>query len=257
MNCFVEAEVSARGEIGRVATIFLKNRRCPWRCVMCDLARFAVDATVPPGEIPRQIDEALAALPPARDVKLYNAGSFFDPGAIPPGDYEAIARRVAGFERVIVECHPALVGDACLRFRDLLAGRLEVAMGLETVHPEVLPKLNKGMTLEQFSGAARLLVARGIDVRAFVLVQPPFMRPEEAVHWACRSLDFAFDCGASVTTLIRTRGVDPPPPLEWLAESALYGLALKRGRVFVDLWELPESPWTGRLRRMNLTQAAA
>ena len=85
--------------------------------------------------------------PRASHLKLYNAGSFFDPRAIPPEEYPAIARLAAPFRRTIVECHPALVGPRCLAFRDLLSGRLEVAMGLETAHPEVLERLNKRMTL--------------------------------------------------------------------------------------------------------------
>ena len=47
---------------------------------------------------------------PATGIKLYNAGSFFDPRAVPEPDYEDIAKAVSGFSRVIVECHPALVG---------------------------------------------------------------------------------------------------------------------------------------------------
>ena len=42
-------------------------------------------------------------LPPARQIKLYNAGSFFDPQAIPVDDFEEIAAAVSGFDRVIVE----------------------------------------------------------------------------------------------------------------------------------------------------------
>ena len=121
-----------------VATIFLTNRECPFRCLMCDLWRNTLSETVPLGAIPAQIDHALLKLPPARQLKLYNSGSFFDPQAIPPADYGAIAQRANRFERLIVENHPALTGDACLRFRDLLSGKLEIAMGLETAHPEVL-----------------------------------------------------------------------------------------------------------------------
>jgi radical SAM enzyme (TIGR01210 family) len=259
---FVEDEVSARGEIGAVATVFLTNRECPWRCVMCDLWRHTVTDTVASGAIPGQIDYALTRLPAARDIKLYNSGSFFDPGAVPPGDYAAIASLVNCFERVIVECHPALVNDDCLRFRDLVAGRLEVAMGLETVHPDILPRLNKRMTLAQFSAAAEFLRRNEIDLRAFILVQPPFMVPAEAAYWACRSLDFAFDCEATAATLIPTRGGNgamealafAPPAIEALVDSVEYGLALARGRVFSDVWDLPDSPMAARLRRMNLTQ---
>ena len=79
---------------------------------MCDLWVNTLDAAVPRGAIARQIRDALATLPPARQIKLYNAGSFFDPQAIPVDDYEEIAAAVAGFDRVIVESHPGLPARA-------------------------------------------------------------------------------------------------------------------------------------------------
>jgi radical SAM enzyme (TIGR01210 family) len=272
---FVEEERSASGEILPIATVFLTNRECPWRCVMCDLWKNTLAETVAVGAIPAQVDYALARLPPARQIKLYNSGSFFDPRAIPVDDYSAIANRVASFERVIVECHPALVGENCFRFKDHLPGRLEVAMGLETVHPQILERLNKRMTTDQFAAAAGLLREREIDLRVFILVKPPFMRDGEARHWAERSLDFAFDCGATAATLIPTRagngameelsriGEFSPPRLALLEAAAAYGMALNRGRVFVDLWDA--NPATvcphcydsriARLRAMNLQQS--
>ena len=213
-------------------------------------------------------------LPPARQIKLYNSGSFFDRRAIPVEDHAAIASRVAGLERVIVECHPALVGDDCFRFRDRLSGKLEVAMGLETVHPEILARLNKRMTLEQFRAAADRLRAKDIDLRVFILIKPPFMREDDAAEWAGRSVDFAFDCGATVATLIPTRagngameelaasGDFLPPSLATVEAAAAYGIRLKRGRVFVDLWDLRQHAKcerchqrrVARLQRMNLLQ---
>ena len=202
---FVEPECTADRSVASVATIFLTNRECPFRCLMCDLWRNTLTETVPAGAITAQIDYALGKLPPARQLKLYNSGSFFDPGAIPVAEYAAIAQRARAFERLIVENHPALVGDACLRFRDLLSGRFEIAMGLETVHPESMARLNKHMTLEQFSRAASFLRHNAIDLRVFILVQPPFVPATEALTWAARSLDFAMECGATAATLIPTR----------------------------------------------------
>jgi radical SAM enzyme (TIGR01210 family) len=271
---FVEDEYSSNGEVVPIATVFLTNRECPWRCVMCDLWKNTLTESVGLGAIPAQIQNALEHLSPARQIKLYNSGSFFDTGAIPPEDYGAIAQRVTSFERVIVECHPSLVGTRCLQFRDELSGRLEVAMGLETVHPEVLQKLNKRMTVDDFASAAHFLREHSIDLRVFILVKPPFMEESEAIDWAKRSLDFAFECGATAATLIPTRagngsmevltalGAFSAPRFETVEAAAEYGLSLNRGRVFVDLWELsavkncPDclQERLVRLRRMNMEQ---
>ncbi|GGA63078.1 radical SAM protein [Edaphobacter acidisoli] len=268
----VEDERSAENEIVPVATIFLTNRECPFRCVMCDLWKNTLTTTVPTGAIPAQIQYALSQLPPSRQIKLYNAGSFFDPQAIPPEDYAAIATQTVHFERVIVECHPSLANQRCLQFKSNLTGKLEVAMGLETAHPEVLTQLNKRMTLDQFKRAADFLQQNEIALRVFILVQPPFMREEESLEWAARSLDFAFNSGATAATLIPTRagngamehlqiiGQFSPPKLSTLEAAANYGLTLNRGRVFTDLWDAkPTCPHCGpqrieRLHQMNLHQ---
>jgi radical SAM enzyme (TIGR01210 family) len=272
---FDEEECSAEGSPESVSTVLLTNRECPWRCVMCDLWQNTLTGSVSPGMIPEQIEYALERLKPAQTIKLYNSGSFFDRAAIPFSDHAAIAERVSDFKRVVVECHPALVGRDCVALRDLLRGRLEVAMGLETAHPEVLAQLNKGITLERFQQAAALLRGEQIDLRVFILVQPPFMRTEESLCWANRSLDFAFDCGATAATLIPTRGGNgamealvtqgkfSPPTLALLESAVRYGLSLGRGRVFADLWALSEERECAQcfaarvagLRAVNLRQA--
>jgi radical SAM enzyme (TIGR01210 family) len=273
----MDEECAANGEVVSVATVFLTNKECPWRCLMCDLWQNTLKEKVPVGAIPAQIDYALSRLRAARQIKLYNSGSFFDLQAIPLEDYPAIAARCNAFERVIVESHPTLVGSRCLQFRNHLTGKLEVAMGLETVHPEILPKLNKRMTLDQFSRAADWLRENKIDLRVFILVKPPFMQEEEAGYWAEQSIDFAFDCGASVAVLIPTRagngamdelaanGEFSPPKMGTLEAAVRYGLSNKRGRVFADLWDLEKisrctlcySARFQRLNAMNLLQTAS
>ena len=205
-----EEEPDESGALVPTAVVFLTNRECPFRCVMCDLWTNTLDESVPPGAIPLQIRTALAGLQPARHIKLYNAGSFFDPQQIPIEDDEAIARGVEGFDRVVVESHPAFLSGAyaerCRRFKAAIGGRLEVAIGLETAQPEVLARLNKRMTLDAFRRAADFLHSQDIDLRVFVLLSPPFMPAEQAVEWACRSIDLAAECGATVCSVVPTRG---------------------------------------------------
>ncbi|MCH8219281.1 MAG: radical SAM protein, partial [Planctomycetes bacterium] len=75
---FVEPEHAAQGGVVEVATLFLTNSECPFRCLMCDLWRNTLDGPTPTGVIPQQIRFALTRLPPATHLKLYNSGNFFD-----------------------------------------------------------------------------------------------------------------------------------------------------------------------------------
>jgi radical SAM enzyme (TIGR01210 family) len=250
---FQEEERDRSGRIMRSAVVLLTNKECPWRCLMCDLWKNTLTRTVPPGAIPRQIDYALAQLGfQPEQLKLYNSGSFFDPAAIPPGDYPAIARGISFAEHVVVESHPRLVGEKALVLRDLLPGSLEVAMGLETMHPEVLLRLNKKFDLSHFASAAAFLRKEQIAVRAFVLVQPPFLGEEEGLEWAIKSAEFAFACGAAVVSFVPTRpgngamdrlmeaGEFVPPRLSTLEKVQELALDLRAGRVFADTWNLEQ-----------------
>ena len=273
-----EEEPDDSGALVPTSVVFLTNRECPFRCVMCDLWINTLDEVVPRGAVEHQIRQALSTLPPSRHIKLYNAGSFFDPQQIPVEDDQAIAEVVAGFDRVIVEAHPAFLAGAyaerCRRFRALIRGRLEVAVGLETAHPEVLARLNKRMTLDAFRRAAEFLHRHDIALRVFVLLSPPFMPAGDAVEWACRSIELAAECGATVCSVIPTRGGNGamealgdafvPPRLTDLESVIEYGLSRRFGpamRVFADLWDVERfftcacSPARGtRLATMNREQ---
>jgi radical SAM enzyme (TIGR01210 family) len=251
---FLERERLASGAVADSGVVLLTNRECPWRCLMCDLWKDTTRDSVPEGAIPRQVEFAVrkwsesGTLPV--QVKLYNSGSFFDPAAIPPADYAAVARRLAFARHVVVESHPLLVGDRARVLRDLLSGSLEVALGLETAHPEVLEKLNKKFDLAQFAKAAEFLAAEKIALRAFILVNPPFLDGRSGLEWVVKSAEFAFACGASAVALIPTRagngamerlresGEFVPPTLQMFEAAQRAVLALGRGRVFADTWAL-------------------
>ncbi|MGB5436254.1 MAG: hypothetical protein WBM98_10225 [Maribacter sp.] len=271
----VEKERSLSGIIDDTAIIFLTNKECPFKCLMCDLWKNTTDQSVPIGAIPGQIAWALAQMPPAKHIKLYNSGSFFDEKAIPVADYKAIALLLENFETVIVESHPKFITEKCLRFRDMLKPELHVAIGLETANPDVLEKLNKQMTTGDFCESVGFLSQNDIKSRAFILLRPPFLSEDEGIYWAKKSIDFAFECGVECCTVIPVRGGNgamellheagqfEAPKIQSLETVLEYGIKLGSGRVFADIWDLSIfsncnlclEERIKRLDQMNLTQA--
>ncbi len=279
----VEPERTRSGRVENVATLLLTNSECPFRCLMCDLWKNTTSEPVPPGMVAGQVREALAQLgidsedPVASGVphlKLYNSGNFFDRRAISLADREQIATLARQFRTVIVENHPRLCDQQVIEFQDRLAHQLEVAIGLETAHPDILAMLNKQMTLDDFCRATGLLRENEIDVRSFILLKPPMLEEQEAIDWAVKSVEFSLDAGADCCTLIPLRdgngmieklvekGFHGPPALASLESALAQCLAFERGRVFVDLWDVERLACCSscaparieRLQQMNLQQ---
>ncbi len=248
-------------------TVFLAGSECPFTCVYCDLWQYTLDRPTPAGALPRQLEEALASIDPSaipQSIKLYNASNFFETRAVPPEDLETIAGQLGVFRRVTVECHPRLVGSSCIQFAELLDGDLEVAMGLETIHPAALPRLGKEMTLADFESAAVLLGEAGIGMRAFVLLSPPFVPSRESVEWTIRSVQYAFRQKVDVVSIIPLRsssgemerlaaaGHFEVPTVEML-ERSLYGsLASAEGTVLADLWDVEKLRGCDRCRAARI-----
>ena len=158
-----------------VATIFLTGRECPWRCVMCDLWQHTTAEDTPSGAIPRPDRRRRATdlggrAEPA-GVKLYNAGSFFDPRAVPRPTTTPSPPRLAGTRHVVVESHPALVGARIGRLREALARHRLPAVpssarsgdGPRDRASRSAGSLNKRMTLDDFARGGRGLRRRGVS----------------------------------------------------------------------------------------------
>jgi hypothetical protein len=174
--------------------------------------------------------------------------------------------------------------DSVLRFRDLIEGPLEVAMGLETMDPNAMKWLNKSMSLEQFQKAVEFLNGEEIFVRSFVLLQPLGTRVDESVEWALKSCRQAAAWGSQRVSLIPTRSgngfvenvatqIGWEPPTASQLETAFNALLVSpqekgvhgaRSSIYtVDLWDWKTlagtcevcSQWRhDRLERMNQLQ---
>jgi len=273
----VEKERTISGSIEDTGIIFLTNRECPFHCLMCDLWKNTTDESLPVGIIPNQIRYALEKMPGVKHIKLYNSGSFFDSRAIPEEDYKEIAMLLSNFETVIVESHPKLINEKCLKFRDMLAPELHIAMGLETVNTDILRKLNKQMTIDDFRNSVKYLTKNKIYSRAFILLRPPLLSESEGIFWAERSIDFGFNAGVECCTIIPVRagngamdklhaqGYFGLPDICSLETVLEYGIRLNSGRVFADVWDLDlfskckkcTDKRTSRIIEMNLSQEIA
>lgn len=263
----LEQERQPDGSRATSLTVFLVGRECPYTCVFCDLWQGTLDLDTPPGALPAQLDLAFAAArehhgappeaAPARLLKLYNASNFFDRRAVPPADHGAIAERCAGFSRVVVESHAKLLGPACPSFAARLEGELQVAIGFESAHPEVLERIGKGIEVADLRRAASFLRAAGIGLRAFVLIGAPFLERRERPEWTRRTCELALELGAEQVVLIPLRsspgvfadllasGAVELPDLAEIEETVALCAPLAAPRILLDTWDLPRLASSG------------
>jgi archaeosine synthase beta-subunit len=274
----LEDERRPGGKIERALTVFLTGAECPFTCSFCDLWQWTLDGPTPPGALTRQIESALEARDgqmPDR-LKLYNASNFFDKRAVPFEDVLGIAKLAAPFAAITVESHANTIGAKTLEFARQIPGRLEVAVGLETIHPAAAAQLNKRLDLVRFDSAARFLSDNGIDLRVFVLLGAPYVPVDETIAWTVRTVEYAVERGASVVSIIPVRGGNgelerlqslghfTPPTLLQLEESLDLSLQFTSAVVTADLWDIDRLPAcehcraerVERLRRINVSGSA-
>jgi uncharacterized Fe-S cluster-containing MiaB family protein len=206
-------------------------------------------------------------------LKLYNASNFFDRRAVPPEDLPALAALGASFRGVTVESHARTVGPETVAFARRLGGRLEVAMGLETIHPVACRQMNKRLDPDGFARAAAFLAEHDIDLRVFALLGAPHVPAEESVEWAVRTVEHAAARGAGTVCVIPVRGGNgemerlaalgqfTPPTLAELEAALDRCVGFTTAVVTVDLWDAERLPACEdcrgarieRLRRMNVS----
>ncbi len=199
-------------------------------------------------------------------IKLYNSGNFFDPRSIPPADYASIAARCESFSRLVVENHPKFGADRLRRFRDLVSVPLEIAVGLETVQPRWLSRLEKQMSRDDFDRYARWLHNQGVDLRVFLIIGVPGVSAAESIRWTRLSVRHAIACGARHVSLIPARRghgwsglADRLPKLSVDAIVELQHTAIVdaggRAAITIDLWDFEsDADQLQRLVDVNLTQ---
>ncbi len=161
-------------------------------CTMCGY-NFESDRSVTPGDIVKQFENAMKDLGEIGFVKVYTSGSFLDECEIPKETAEHILRTAADRSlRVLFESRPEYVTPDSLE-RVLAANEhVEIALGLESSNDRVLKySINKGFTRADYERAASEIADKGIDLRTYVLLKPPYLTEAEAVSDSKETVAFA------------------------------------------------------------------
>ncbi|MBU0763186.1 MAG: DUF5591 domain-containing protein [Candidatus Altiarchaeota archaeon] len=128
------------------------------------------------------------------EVKIYGSGSFFDEKQMPKTSRKHFIKKCVetGVKKITLESRPEYVtAEVLSEFRDF---ELTVAVGLETSDNSLLEKLEKGYTREDFETAADLIHDAGQKVRAYLLVNPPYVKDpvkslDDSVEYALTKSD--------------------------------------------------------------------
>ncbi len=188
------------GQILDTLTVIFRSGGCSWnRCRMCGY-RHERYPDLPRDELAeRLIRQVRWVKENFRDddyqmLKIFTSGSFLDPEEVPPAARRAVAEAFRG-KLIIAETRPEYVdAEALEEFRDGMdtgawARPLAVAMGLETTNDALREKrMDKGFTYADFLRAAEIAHAAGTDVKAYLMMKPPFLTEREARDDMIRSI---------------------------------------------------------------------
>ncbi len=143
--------------------------------------------------IVRQFDNALSQLDGISFLKIYTSGSFLDEDEITSGTSDYMLKRCADAHlRLLFESRPGYVTNEKLDHMLAIHDDLEIALGLESSNDNVLRySINKGFTVVDYAKATAVLDSKGIDLRTYVLLKPPFLTESEAIEDAKATIAFA------------------------------------------------------------------
>jgi len=155
--------------------LILNYGRCSWgRCFFCGYGRI-VGQTPSEGNLLAKFGEFFSGLSKDADtVKVFGSGSFLDEKQVPPKARMFFVEecRKHGIKKLTIESRPEhITRDKLAEFSGV---DLSVAIGLETADNEVLRRINKGFSVEDYAKAADTIKSCGFKVRTYLLVNPPY-----------------------------------------------------------------------------------
>jgi len=188
------------GKREKALVAIFRTRGCHWsRTGGCSMCGYNVESLegIGPEEISAQLSAVLERYEGERMVKLYTSGSFLDPNEIPLEVRDKVLNAFDGAKRVLFESRPEFVTPDVLKS---LPDHSAVALGLESANDTVLRcSVRKGFGVKDYVRAADALNDRGLPVRTYLLLKPPYMTERAAIEDTKASVRFAAPRSESVS----------------------------------------------------------
>lgn len=161
----------------------------------CSMCGYNIESNpgASPNSIRRQFELAAREVGDVKFLKVYTSGSFLDECEIPL----EMAKGVLDYckernIRLLFESRPEYVTPARLDEVTKIYDDVEVALGLESSNDRVLKySINKGFEVKDYERAAKLLAEKGLDIRTYVLLKPPYMTESESIADSISTMKFA------------------------------------------------------------------
>lgn len=141
------------------------------------------------------------------EIVIFNGGSFLNDKEIPLLAQEKIAylaNQSSSSQTLYVESRPEFVTKDKIRKLVRILGRkkLKVGIGLEAVTNTIRNRnINKGITLEEYERAVKILIDEHAEVLTYVFLKPIYVSEKEAIKEAIKTIEYAFEKGTKEIAL--------------------------------------------------------
>lgn len=151
----------------RTVPVFVPHLGCPHACVFCDQHTISGAASFDPGDVPRQIEETLATIPPDAHTEIAFFGGSFT--AIDRGLMTSLLETASGYVRrgkataIRLSTRPDCVDDGILELLRRFPVKT-IELGLQSLDDAVLTASGRGHTAACGRDACRRVREAGFSV---------------------------------------------------------------------------------------------
>ncbi len=181
--------------------IYLNSGKCAWgKCIFCGWGKYDYPK-MSMHDLKHILDEKLRDVKFGKleQLKIFNSGSFLDEQQIPKAFRSYVVRKCEqlGIKNLVIESRGEFVDEKFANDMKSEKVKVTIGIGLEVADNEILKKLNKGITVEDYIRTAEFLRSNGFGVRTYLLVNAPYTNKERLK----KSVDLALQYSDSICLL--------------------------------------------------------